>query len=347
MTPEEIENGLMKMEELYANLYFHMAAEYMRTFGQEGEKALRRAVRDFGTDRGTRNRAEHQKLGFPIHLHTLFTIGGFPGKAGFKRNLFSLKPEERLSETLVCPLNDHWKALGGLKEGVVYCEEIHAAMWSAYDQGIETRQPKIMTRGDDRCRFEVLMPSAKGAPEEATGPVKTPEENLQQMMDLQAKMYYYLAKGLIDNFGLPGDAAVRRAIRRFGWERGKKLRAEHLAKGLEITAFNLFTYYDLPGDARFKRNKLQFTDETRLSETLECTFYDVWKSFPDGNKLGRIYCEEIHHQIFGAYDSAVQTNLATTLTQGDDRCRFAIYLRPANKVPEPEWVSEYRKKGDL
>jgi hypothetical protein len=347
MTPEEIEKGMVKMEELYANLYFQMAAEYMRTFGEKGESALRQAIRDYGANRGALNRAAHEKLGLPIHLHTLFTMGGFPGKAGFKRNLFSLKPEERISETLVCPLNDHWKELGGQKEGVVYCEEIHAAMWAAYDPGIETRQPKIMTRGDECCKFEVLMPSAKGAPEKATGPTRTPEENLQVMMDLQAKMYYYLAKGLIDNFGLPGEAAVRRAIRRFGWERGKKLRAEHLAKGLEINTYNLFTYYDLPGDSRFKRNRIDFTTETRLSETLECTFYEVWRTFADGNRLGRIYCEEIHHQIFGAYDSAVQTNLATTLTQGDDRCRFAVYLRPANKIEEPEWVGHYRKKRGL
>ena len=79
------------------------------------------------------------------------------------------------------------------------------------------------------------------------------------------------------------------------------------------------------------------------AKLLECTFYDVWKTYPDGNPIGRIYCEEVHHQIFGAYDSAVQTNLATTLTQGDDRCRFAIYLRPANKIPDPEWVEEYRQ----
>ena len=46
------EESLMKMQELYALLYFEFAAEYMRTFGEEGEKALRTAIREYGTDRG-------------------------------------------------------------------------------------------------------------------------------------------------------------------------------------------------------------------------------------------------------------------------------------------------------
>ncbi|CAB1080411.1 hypothetical protein D1AOALGA4SA_8092 [Olavius algarvensis Delta 1 endosymbiont] len=348
MDHTEDEQALAKMQALYAKLYFHMAAEYCRTFEPDGEAALRQAIRDFGTDRGRANRAEHEKHGYPIHLKTLFTIGGFPGKAGFKRNLIDLKPEQRISETLQCPLCDVWRKMDGLNEGIAYCEEIHSAMWSAYDPDIETNQPKIMTRGDDLCRFDVFMPAAKGMPEADEYPQVDFEVHLQNLMDLQAKLYYYLARGLL-HFGVEGEAAVRRAIRRFGRERGLELRKQHLAQGLEINMHNLFTHYDLPGDARFSRNKIELTEQTRLSETLECTFFNVWQDYPDGNSIGRIYCEEVHHEIFGAYDEAVQTNLSQTLTQGDDRCRFSIYFRPANTIPQPDWAVAYEKNmtGDM
>jgi|GEM_PF-1352762 len=348
MTPEEIESGLLKMEELYAKLYFQLAAEYCRSFGEPGKAALRKAIREYGTDRGRANRAEHDRLGYPIHLKTLFTAGGFPGKAGFRRNKIDLQPHQRISETLQCPLHDHWRLMGGLEEGRAYCEVIHEAMWSAYHPEIETNQPKIMTRGDDLCRFDVFLPSAKGQPEAEAYREIPAEEHLQRMMDLQAKMYYYLGRGLVNEFGLEGEAAVRRAIRRFGWERGLEQRREHLARGLKINLYNLFTCYDLPGDSRFRRNKIELTEETRLSETLECTFFNVWSKYPDGNRIGRIYCEEVHHQIFGAYDEAVQTNLSQTLTQGDDRCRFSIYFRPANKIAEPDWIKAYKnERADL
>jgi hypothetical protein len=335
------EESLMKMQELYANLYFEFAAEYLRTFGPEGDRALRTAIREFGIDRGRANRAAHEALGLPINLKTLFSVGGFPGKAGFKRNPIQLTADCRLSETLVCPLRDFWEHSGGLEEGIRYCEEIHDAMWSAYDPGIETKQPTIMTRGEDVCRFEVLLPSAADTEEPESHPQPTMEQHLQNLMDLQAKMYYYLSRGLLA-FGLEGEAAVRRAIRRFGRKRGLAIRRDHLAKGLDINLYNLFTHYDLPGDARFRRNKIELTPETRLSETLECTFYNVWRQLPDGMRIGRIYCEEVHHEIFGAYDPQTQTNLSQTLTQGDDRCRFSIYLRPANHMAPPPWTEEWR-----
>jgi len=341
MDQNKWEESLMKMQELYALLYFEFAAEYMRTFGDEGDKALRAAIREYGADRGRINRAKHEALGLPINLKTLFSIGGFPGKSGFKRNPIQLTPDCRLSETLVCPLCDFWSRSDGLEEGVRYCEEIHAAMWSAYDPEIETRQPTIMTRGEDVCRFEVSMPSAKDAAEPESYPEIKMEEHLQNLMDLQAKMYYYLAKGLLA-FGLEGEAAVRRSIRRFGRKRGLALRRDHLAKGLELNLYNLFTYYDLPGDVRFRRNQIELTPETRLSETLECTFFNVWRDYPDSLPIGRIYCEEVHHEIFGAYDPKTQINLSQTLTQGDDRCRFSIYLRPANHVPVPPWTEEWK-----
>lgn len=342
MDQKKLEQAMDKMQDLYSSLYFHMAAEYLRTFGDKGDVALRKAIREYGTDRGKANRALHESMGLPINLKTLFTVGGFPGKSGFKRDMKDLQAHQRISETLVCPLCDFWRKKGGLEEGIRYCEEIHEAMWSGYDPEIETNQPEIMTRGEKVCRFDVFMPSAKGAADADEYPQIDLEKGLQNLIDIQAKMFYYLAKGLL-TFGEEGDAAIRRAIRLFGRDRGLEMRRDHKARGLEITLYNLFTYYDLPDDKRFRRNKIELTDQTRLSETLECTFFNVWKELPDGLRIGRIYCEEVHHEIFSGYDEATQINLSQTLTQGDDRCRFSIYLRPANRVPEPEWVTEYKK----
>ncbi|UCF94393.1 MAG: L-2-amino-thiazoline-4-carboxylic acid hydrolase [Desulfobacterales bacterium] len=344
MEPQQIEKDLLNMENLYARLYFHLAAEYCRTFGEEGESALRKAVRAYGADRGRTNRKDHESRGYSIDLQTLFSAGSFPGKAGFRRNPIDLGPDRRISETLQCPLHDCWKELGGLREGVIHCEEIHAAMWSAYHHEIETRQPKILTRGEELCRFEVFLPSAQGHAGTEQFDAVEPAEYLRRMTDLTAKMYYYLARGLGEAFGLEGDAALRRGIRRFGRERGLRLRRQHLEQGLEINMSNLFTHYDLPSDDRFRRNKIELSDQTRLSETLVCPFHDVWQGYPDGNRIGRIYCEEVHHAIFGGYDPAVQTNLSTTLTQGDDRCRFAVYFRPSNQLATPQWAQDYEQK---
>jgi len=156
--------------------------------------------------------------------------------------------------------------------------------------------------------------------------------------DIFAREYIYLARCMVDNYGEDGERALREAIRRFAVDRGRSLREAHLKAGLKINLYNLFTYGDLSTDPRMRRNKIKLTPQERLSETLVCALYDQWRLM-DAVALGRIYCEEVHHAKFGAYAPKSQTNLTQTLTQGDDYCRFSVYLRPANMDDEEKAIS--------
>lgn len=337
----ETDEGLLQFERLYAKLYYFISHKYLTDFkDRNGETALRDAVRRYGRYRGTKLRQEHESKGLPISIYTLFTYGGFPGKAGFKRNQIRLTSTERISETLVCPLFNEWQALGGESEGLCYCEEIHKAMWSAYDPRIETAQPTIKTKGDPTCTFEVRLRAADidTTPLATSEPSHPPsdmsiDEAVARMGDLWAAMYYFLAKGLLDAYGLEGERALREAIREYGRNRGVELRAKHLAAGYEINLVSLFERYDLPNDPRFKRNLIELTPETRISQTLRCPYAELWEELGQGkNRIAQIYCEEVHHALFGAYDPAIQTNLCHPLTyEGSEYCMFCVYLRAANR----------------
>jgi hypothetical protein len=332
--------GLLQFERLYAKLYYFLSHKYLHDFKyRDGEEALRKVIRKYAEYRGTKRRGEHKDRGLPISVYTLFTYGGFPGKAGFKRNQTTLAATERISETLKCPLFDEWQALGGVPEGLCYCEEIHKTMWAAYDSRIHTVQPKIMTRGDASCTFEVHwraeddshVPSIPPR-EELPDVAMTAEEAIVQIGDLWAAMYYFLAEGLLDAYGLEGERALRQAIREYGNNRGIETRDNHLKRGYPINLFSLFSYYDLPDDRRFERNKIELTPETRISQTLRCPYAEVWEQLGGGkNRIAQIYCEEVHHALFGAYAPAVQVNLCHPLThEGSDYCMFSVYLRTAN-----------------
>lgn len=165
------------------------------------------------------------------------------------------------------------------------------------------------------------------------------EYQIQNLQDIWAKLYIYLAKSLTEDLGIEGERALRHGIRNFGIDRGGALREKHLETGMKLNLYNLFTYYDLPGDPRFRRNKISLTPQERLSETLVCPIADMWESM-GGKKLGRIYCEEFHHAMFGTYAPKAQVNLSQTLTQeGDNHCRFSVYLRPANMDSEERKIS--------
>lgn len=159
----------------------------------------------------------------------------------------------------------------------------------------------------------------------------TYRERLKQtiMQDTFARQYVHLARAFM-TYGPRGERALREAIRLFARMRGESLQRIHLDAGLKLNLHNLFTYGDMPGDPRTRRNQIRLNSQERLSETLICAIYDNWREM-DAVGLGRIYCEEFHHAKWSAYAPKSQTNLTQTLTQeGDDYCRFSVYLRPAN-----------------
>ena len=155
--------------DIYGLIYAHMAKEMIETFGKEGEEAVRRAIRNFGIDRGKRLRARHEKEGRPINLDTLFKhydLGGTRADTRFSRTLLELTENTRYSLTLRCPVQERWREVGPSEYGVIYCEEFHPAMWNAYLEGTVTLLPKLLSRGDEHCQFEVFLPGHQRDTEE-------------------------------------------------------------------------------------------------------------------------------------------------------------------------------------
>lgn len=179
------------------------------------------------------------------------------------------------------------------------------------------------------------------------------ELEIENMQDIWSKFYCHLAKSLIDQLGIEGEKALREGIRNFGIDRGLVQWEKHKALGMKRNLYNLFSYGDLPNDPRFRRNRKLLTTQQRFTETLVCPLADMWEEM--GCKyIGRIYCEEFHHAKFAAYAPKVQVNLSQTLTQeGDNLCRFSIYLRPANMTAEerkeafPEYDPNYKEEEVL
>lgn len=154
---EPSSEALIRMEEMYAKMYYFLAHEIIDRFQDEGRDAIRAAIRKYGHHRGTLNRERHQKQGIPINLVSLFTKTRFPSQSRFKTVEHELTPERWQAEVFECPLYQIWKELGGLEEGSIYCEEVHEIMWQGYEPRVTLSMPKILTHQDDRCVFEVTL----------------------------------------------------------------------------------------------------------------------------------------------------------------------------------------------
>ena len=155
------------------------------------------------------------------------------------------------------------------------------------------------------------------------------EECLQ---DSWVILYTFIAKELTERRGSDGEQILREAVRRYGCDRGLTNQKRLLDHNIKINLLTLFNEgRDRPGEPRFTSCTIRNTREERISETLICSFADVWKKY-DAKWLGRIYCEEFHLACYEAFSfGKAKINLTRSLTQdGDDRCRFYHTYRPEN-----------------
>ncbi len=174
---------------------------------------------------------------------------------------------------------------------------------------------------------------------------------LECLQDSWVILYTFIAKELVARYGIEGEAALREAVRRYGKDRGLTNRKRLMDNQIKINLLTLFQEgRDRPGEPRFTSKVIRNTREERISDTLICSFADVWKKY-DAKALGRIYCEEFHIACYEAFSfGKAKINLTRTLTQdGDDRCCFYHTFRPENLTEEErklcfeEYDPGYRK----
>lgn len=164
----------------------------------------------------------------------------------------------------------------------------------------------------------------------------TPEQmETIHLADFYTMLYAILGQTLLDALGIEGEAVLREATRRYGADRGRTRRQNHLSANVKINMKNLFSIgSDLPTDPRFCGQALKLTPEERNHRTLRCPMAELWGR--EGYQyVGRIYCEEFHPACYGSYAYGyTRVGLARTLTQkGDSFCSFNIILRAEN-LPE-------------
>lgn len=153
---------------------------------------------------------------------------------------------------------------------------------------------------------------------------------VQEMAKFTALLYYHLTKAMIDDFGEDAKKTIRKAIERFGFERGRSIAERVKKEGYELTIDNLDRFYDIPIAAGWSpEGKYKYKSEESIKKygcTKSCIFADVWieKNWRD---IGRIYCE-VDTALRKGYNEKIKYTPTKNILSGDECC---------------ESVTEYKK----
>ncbi len=333
-------NDVDKTRVVFAKLYYYLGKPFLdSSFGQEGKSLLEKSLEEFVAKRDSMIDDTGKSDDRSELLGLIFED---------LSNSFSLLPrsENRASMKVTrSPVMGTWSDFFSDPEAITlvesYLREVSAGLLKDNFNDLESVQlPELNPAKTDPEEISFDVQSSSLASRELTSGERDEKEVpdlFRRISDYWAYLYYYMAKNLL-SLGQAGEASLREAIRDFGAHRGKELRRKVLADGQETTIRSLFENYDLPEDPRFEQELIRQDEEVRISKETSCNFSEVWGELERGLEIGKIYCEEVHHAFYSAFEPAVQVNITQTLTRGDDYCDFVLFLRKANKFKdEKRW----------
>ena len=145
--------------------------------------------------------------------------------------------------------------------------------------------------------------------------VKDCEEMVRNMGNMFGQLYLQFAKTIMEELGpIKGKELVLKAVRRYGLERGKRIREKVLAADLPLTVENFQKYNDLPS----------LGWKIQDGEVLSCSYAEPWIEHEE-YQIGSLYCE-VDVAKYEGYNPEIKVERLKSILLGDKCCKYRISI---------------------
>ncbi len=141
----------------------------------------------------------------------------------------------------------------------------------------------------------------------------------------------WIARQVCQRVGpVKGEQLVRKAIRRYGEERGARMARRALSFGKELTMVNYLVFGEwsaAPGEVERRLESNNHNDLRMLVE--RCPWQAAWMK-ADLLEYGRLYCQEIDQALLRGFNPELHLDVNKTLTNDHQACDFVFHGTPLN-----------------
>ena len=186
---------------------------------KEGEAVIRRAIQQYGNERGKRMairaRADGQEL-----TMTNYLVYGEWQPSGLTETQSSIEdtyPDVRMRVT-ICPWNNAWIEYDLLQYGRIYCQEIDDALVKGFNPELTIEMDKTLSNQGQPCEFvyrDASLASKETLQFIGEQRLKYQKQNTMPWDYHCGHLYKTFNKCLIDEFGATGHKAIRAALDEF------------------------------------------------------------------------------------------------------------------------------------
>lgn len=137
-----------------------------------------------------------------------------------------------------------------------------------------------------------------------------------------ALLFAEIAAAAVDAAGVEaGESAVRKAVRRYGEERGRRMALRAHADGAPLSLATFLEYGEwAPSPGEMTQTATE-TDGDVIVEVLKCPWHTAWETTGMIN-AGRLYCLEIDAALVRGFNPECEIRIASTRPNTGENCRF-------------------------
>ncbi len=133
-----------------ADLYWFVANRVIADLGEEGERAVRQGLREFGLAHGEAIRAAADASAEEIDLAAFIRHYDLPMARAW-RGESTVTARQKDSIVTFCPMAEQWRARGGPEIGQIYCEEVDPAIREGYSPDLHFTAGQFILRDCAPC----------------------------------------------------------------------------------------------------------------------------------------------------------------------------------------------------
>ncbi|MBN2499929.1 MAG: L-2-amino-thiazoline-4-carboxylic acid hydrolase [Anaerolineales bacterium] len=158
-----------------------------------------------------------------------------------------------------------------------------------------------------------------------------------------ALLFAYLSRAVMQRVEVQrGEQIIRKAVRRYGVQRGRRMALRARANGDPQDMVNYFVYgeWEAADGEMAQEYKTASPDAEMLVH--KCIWCDAWKA-ADLLEFGRYYCLEIDEALLQGYNPVLRMTVQGTQSNGAPYCAFTFHADPDDLNPENRERAAHKK----
>ena len=140
-----------------------------------------------------------------------------------------------------------------------------------------------------------------------------------------ALLFAWISRAVATRVGKErGELVMRKAVRRYGEERGRRMALRAQANGHGLSMANYIAYAEWQAGAGEMEQRIVEKVPHAMVHVHRCPWYTAWKE-DDLMQYGRFYCLEIDEALVRGFNPELKVDVNSTQTNGGERCEFVFH----------------------